>query len=333
MNEELRAIWQSFFNWVMGIGPRPENEVIPEEPPPDLPFTQRPKDKYSRFHEATLKERYSQWVEIHGLHIFSLLYAGLSILTCIVIVSLLLATVAELPPFGHERNPANNEVIRRYVEHGGHETGAQNIVAGLILDYRAFDTFGESAVLFTAAVSVLMLLGASRRNKTDDGASPHTDGAGRNFLQRGPPELSLHAVRRDDAILRSVATLAIPIILMMGCVVVINGHLSPGGGFSGGAILSTALILAANAYGFEKVHSFFSERTFIVSSSTALMIYALSKGYSFFTGANHIHSIIPKGTIGDILSAGLILPLNICVGLIVAGTLYGFYALFSEGDI
>ena len=333
MNEELSAIWQSFFNWVMGIGPRPENEVIPEEPPPDLPFTQRPKDKYSRFHEATLKERYSQWVEIHGLHIFSLLYAGMSVLTCIVIVSLLLATVAELPPFGHERNPANNEVIRRYVEHGGHETGAQNIVAGLILDYRAFDTFGESAVLFTAAVSVLMLLGASRRNKTDDGTPPHTDWAGRNFLQRGPPELSLHAVRRDDEILRSVATLAIPIILMMGCVVVINGHLSPGGGFSGGAILSTALILAANAYGFDKVHSFFSERTFIVSSSTALMIYALSKGYSFFTGANHIHSIIPKGTIGNILSAGLILPLNICVGLIVAGTLYGFYALFSEGDI
>lgn len=317
----------------MGNGPRPENEVIPPEPPPDLPFTQKPKDKYSRFHEATLKERYDQWLEIHGLHLFSVLYGSLSVLTCIVIVSLLLATVAELPPFGHERNPANNEVIRRYVEHGGHETGAQNIVAGLILDYRAFDTFGESAVLFTAAVSVLMLLGASRRNKFDDSKSPHADGAGMDFLQRGPPALRHHVFRNEDTILRGVANLSIPIILMMGCVVVINGHLSPGGGFSGGAILSTALILAANAYGFDKVHWFFNERTFIVSSSTALMIYALSKGYSFFTGANHIHSIIPKGTIGNILSGGLILPLNICVGLIVAGTLYGFYALFSEGDM
>ena len=327
MNEELCAIWQSFFNWVMGIGLRPENEVIPPEPPPDLPFSQKPKDKYSRFHEPTIRERYNQWLEIHGLHIFSMLYAGLSVLTCVVIVSLLLATVAELPPFGHERNPANNEVIRRYVEHGGHETGAQNIVAGLILDYRAFDTFGESAVLFTAAVSVLMLLGASRRNSNDE-SSPHSNGKAHDFLQRGPPSL-----KQDDTILRSVANLSIPVILMMGCVVVINGHLSPGGGFSGGAILSTALILAANAYGFGRVHEFFSERTFIVSSSTALMIYALSKGYSFFTGANHLHSIIPKGTIGNILSGGLILPLNICVGLIVAGTLYGFYALFSEGDI
>ncbi|MBQ3403101.1 MAG: hypothetical protein IJG65_07000 [Synergistaceae bacterium] len=333
MNEELRRIWQQFYDWVVGNGPRPENEVVPEEPPPDLPFAQKPKDKYSRFHEATLKERYNQWLEIHGLHLFSVLYSGLSVLTCLVIVSLLLATVAELPPFGDERNPAHNEVIRRYVEHGGHETGAQNIVAGLILDYRAFDTFGESAVLFTAAVSVLMLLGASRRNSLKDDPSPHSDGEGWDFLNRGPPALRHHVFRQDDAILRGVATLSIPVIIMMGCVVVINGHLSPGGGFSGGAILSTALILAANAYGFERVHSFFNERTFIVSSSTALMIYALSKGYSFFTGANHIHSIIPKGTVGDILSGGLILPLNICVGLIVAGTLYGFYALFSEGDM
>ena len=210
MNDEIKTIWRSFFNWVMGNGPRPENEVIPPEPPPDLPFSQKPKDGYSRFHEATLKERYTQWLEIHGLHMFSMLYSGLSVLTCIVIVSLLLATVAELPPFGDEKNPANNEVIRRYVEHGGRETGAQNIVAGLILDYRAFDTFGESAVLFTAAVSVLMVLGASRKS-----------------TQRH------HVFREDDAILRSVASLSIPAIILLGCVVVINGHLTPGGGFSG----------------------------------------------------------------------------------------------------
>ncbi|MBQ7150980.1 MAG: hypothetical protein IJR94_01845 [Synergistaceae bacterium] len=328
MSEELKAVWLRFFNWVVGNGPRPENEVMPPEPPPDLPFTQKPKDKYSRFHEATLKERYEQWLEIHGLHVFSNLYSGLSVLTCIVIVALLLATVAELPPFGHERNPANNEVIRRYVEHGGHETGAQNIVAGLILDYRAFDTFGESAVLFTAAVSVLMLLGKSRRNKLNDSPQPVAHEKGQDFLPLAPPLL-----RKDDAILRGVATLSIPAILMLGCVVVINGHLSPGGGFSGGAILSTALILAANAFGFERVREFFNERTFIISSSSALMIYACSKGYSFFTGANHFHSIIPKGTVGNILSGGLILPLNICVGLIVAGTLYSFYALFSNQEV
>ena len=317
MNRELKIIWKKFFDWVAGNGPRPENEVIPAEPPPDLPFSQKPDARYSRFHESTLKERYNQWLEIHGLHIFSVLYYGISVLTCAVIVCLLLMTVAELPPFGHERNPANNEVVRRYVEHGSHETGAQNIVAGLILDYRAFDTFGESSVLFTAACSVLMILGKSRRNRIKN-----------RPLKINPPAHPLN----NEPILNGVASLSIPAVLMLGCVVVINGHLTPGGGFSGGAILSTALILAANAYGPERVREFFNEKTFVTLSSSALMVYALSKGYSFFTGANHFHSIIPKGTVGNILSAGLILPLDICVGLIVSGTLYSFYSLFSKGD-
>ena len=328
MNEELRNIWLSFFNWVMGNGPRPENEVIAPELPPALPFTQRPDDKHSRFHEATLKERYAQWLEIHGLHLFSVIYSGLSVLTCIVIVSLLLATVSELPPFGHEHNAANNEVIQRYIKHGGQETGSQNIIAGIIFSYRAFDTFGESAVLFTAAVSVLMLLGVSRRNSLKDDKHPHSDASGRSFLQRAPP-----VPRLDDSILRAASSLAIPVILMMGCAVIINGHLSLGDGFSGGAIISTAFILAANAFGFERVHKFFNERTFIVLCTTAFLIYALSQVYTFFSGANQIYSFIPKGKLGDILSAGLTLPLNICVGVITACTFYGFYALFSEGDI
>lgn len=62
MNEEIKTIWKSFYDWVIGNGPGPENEVIPDEPHPDLLFTQRPKDKYSRFHEATLKGRYNQWL-------------------------------------------------------------------------------------------------------------------------------------------------------------------------------------------------------------------------------------------------------------------------------
>ena len=163
-----------------------------------------------------------------------------------------------------------------------------------------------------------MILGKSRRNRS----------------KSRPIKLNISTRNLgDEPILRGIASLSIPAILMLGCVVVINGHLTPGGGFSGGAILSTALILAANAYGSERVRAFFNERTFVVLSSTALMIYALSKGYSFFTGANHFHSIIPKGTVGNILSAGLILPLNICVGLIVAGTLYTFYSLFNKGDL
>ncbi len=51
---------------------------------------------------------------------------------------------------------------------------------------------------------------------------------------------------------------------------------------------------------------------------TSLTFYCLAKSYSFFTGANGLHSIISQGTPGDLISAGLILPLNIAVGFVVA---------------
>ncbi|MBQ9527764.1 MAG: hypothetical protein IJR68_09145 [Fretibacterium sp.] len=359
MIEKLTSLFKGFRDWVEGNGPRPENEGMPPEAPPPLPFTLKPPTAHSaRFHELTIRERRRLWLESYGGDLFSSLYVGIGILACVLFVFVLLAAVAELPPFGDPGNPANNEVVQRYVERGGRETGAQNIVAGMILDYRAFDTFGESVVLFTAAVCVLMLL-----STVADDSSSRT--APCRFVQNSgltalkpvqnsgltalkpvqnsgltalkPVQNSgltaLKPVQRDDAILRGVASLSIPIILLLGCAVVVEGHLSPGGGFSGGAILSAGLILCANAYGFDRVHRVFSERTFVMSSSGALLAYAVMKGWSFFSGANHIESGIPTGKVGNILSGGLILPLNICVGLVVAGTLYSFYALFSEGEI
>ena len=67
-------------------------------------------------------------------------------------------------------------------------------------------------------------------------------------------------------------------------------------------------------------------------SFAALSFYCLSKCYSFFTGANHLDSIIGPGTPGSIFSAGLILPLNVAVGFVVAFTMFGFYTLFRKGD-
>ena len=63
------------------------------------------------------------------------------------------------------------------------------------------------------------------------------------------------------------------------------------------------------------------------------MVYTLLKTYSFYTGANGIESVIPLGIPGMILSGGMILPLNICVGIVVACVMYAFYALFSKGGL
>ncbi len=250
------------------------------------------------------------------MRLFNKVYRIFSVLFCISLVLILLNGVAGLPPFGEASNPVNNEVSQRYIENGLQETGAINIVTGMILDYRAFDTLGESHVLFVAVCTVLILLRVDRKKK--DGSDPYeTDDRGHE--------------PKNDVILQTVARILVPPIVIFGIYVILAGHLGPGGGFSGGAVIGAGLILYLNAFGFAKTERFFTEKTFKKMSFGALACYAGAKSYSFFTGANDIHSIIPLGTPGHILSSGLILILNICVGIVVAGTMYTFYVMFRKG--
>lgn len=76
----------------------------------------------------------------------------------ILFISFLMIGLSEFPPFGQPGDVIYNEVTQRYLEKSIEETGAVNAVAGMILDYRAFDTFIESSVIFTGFVLVLMLL-------------------------------------------------------------------------------------------------------------------------------------------------------------------------------
>ena len=269
-----------------------------------------------------LLDKYKNWPKEHGVKIFGRLYALMAVVLCAVIIVTLLVTVSYLPEFGSPDNPNNNEVVEKYNKDGLHDTGATNNVAGMILDYRAFDTLGESHVLFVAAVCVMILL---RLEVGKDGTP--TD------KKRAEEENDRLYEPKNDKILQLSAKILVPVIIMYGIYVILNGHLSPGGGFSGGAIIGAGLILYVNAFGFEKAKRIMNRKNYAVISVVPLLFYACAKGYSFFTGANHLESGIPHGTPGAILSSGLILPLNICVGIVVACTMYHFYTLFRKGGM
>lgn len=249
--------------------------------------------------------------------LFQKFYKAAAFICCVTLTILLLVTVAYLPPAGSAENPANNEVAAKYIEDGLQDTGAVNIVTGMILDYRAFDTFGESNVLFIATCTVLILM---RNDKKKGKGSAEEEEKRDSFYEP-----------KNDKILQTVVMVLVPFIILFGVYIILNGHLSPGGGFSGGAIIGAGLILYLNAFGFEKTERFFTAKTYRCVSFCALSFYCLAKSYSFYTGAHHLESGIPLGTAGNILSSGLILPLNICVGLVVACTMYAFFALFRKG--
>ena len=248
--------------------------------------------------------------------IFHRIYVAAAILFCIILVSVLLVTVSCLPPTGSADNPDNNIVSERYIESGLQETGALNIVSGMILTYRAFDTFGETNVLFIATCCVMILL------MVDDAV-----------LKKQEVMNDRRFEPKNDAILQGTAFVLCPIIFIFGIYIILNGHLSPGGGFSGGAIMGAGLILYVASFGFKRTQRFFDEHVYKIAKITALCMYGLIGTYFYMTGANGIENHIPLGIPGHILSSGIILPINVCVGLEVACTMYAFYALFRRGGL
>jgi len=134
-------------------------------------------------------------------------------------------------------------------------------------------------------------------------------------------------------IMQAVVGLLIPFVMIFGIYILLNGHLTPGGGFSGGAILGAGLVLCAISYGPEKTRTFFTLKTFAVLCTASLGFYTVVKGFSFMMGAAGIPTGIPLGTPGNILSGGLILPLSISIGIVVACVVYSFFAIFSEGEV
>ena len=105
----------------------------------------RKKGIENRMYEAGIKKNIGRYERFKNVF---------SVVAAVFMIVLLLWTVYYLPAFGDPNAPENNEVTVRYIEQGLYETGAVNIVAGMILDYRAFDTFGESCVLFVASCCV-----------------------------------------------------------------------------------------------------------------------------------------------------------------------------------
>jgi multicomponent Na+:H+ antiporter subunit B len=74
-----------------------------------------------------------------------------------------------LPPFGSADTPIHKHVAPRYLADSIRETNVPNVVTSVLADYRGYDTLGETTVIFTAGIGVMLLLrGARRRGRTKE---------------------------------------------------------------------------------------------------------------------------------------------------------------------
>ena len=313
MNKKKTPL-QKFSDWFYGETD-PFIEAMPvkeqEEHVVDQAVQKEYEEERTRMHDRVFDISHTKFQQI-----FKKSYKYLGALLCLAMIYILLLAVSFLPKVGNASNPDNNEVSRVYIENGIQDTGAVNVVAGMILSYRAFDTFSETNVLFIATFCVMILLMLDEKKLHSSTISND------RFYEP-----------KNDVILQKVAMILVPIIFMFGIYIMLNGHISPGGGFSGGAVLGAGMILYVNAFGFKKTQKFFNETIYKVIKVGALCLYGVMITYFYVMGANGLDNHIPLGIPGHILSAGLILPINVLVGMEVACTMYAFYALFRRGGL
>ena len=218
----------------------------------------------------------------------------------------LVVAVGDLEPFGHYPGPYG-DVLAKVVP-GERHTG--QLVAATVLDYRGFDTLGEELILFTAACGCVALLRLRRRERSEQASAP----------ERPAPSLAS----------RALGGALVGPVLVLSAYIVIHGHLTPGGGFSGGVIGAGALLLAYAAG--QRVRLRRVGSIAMLEASEAIGaggFVALALGGLIAVGAT-LQNFLPLGTSGMLLSAGTLPVGNLAIGIEVAGAVALIVAEFLE---
>jgi len=170
------------------------------------------------------------------------------------------------------------------------ETGAVNVVSAIYLNTRLFDTVLEVLVFAVAVLGVHFYL-----------------------TTRGRPE-PVESIP-ESSVVRIAANLLLPLILLVSIYIVLHGHISPGGGFSGGVIAGTGLLLTAIALGTRTVAARFGPHLLERLEWGALLGILLLAAIPALLARPPLSDLLPPGTPGRIASGGSILLYNGLIGV------------------
>jgi len=137
-----------------------------------------------------------------------------------------------------------------------------------------------------------------------------------------------------STIVKKVTQLIAGLIFMYGIYIILHGHLTPGGGFAGGAIIAGAFILQILAFGTSSLNLKKEVAGTSNTESIAILMVVLLAIMALFLGAGvFFTNYLPKGTAGELVSAGVIPLYNIFIGIEVAGailTIFLALVIFKE---
>jgi len=124
-----------------------------------------------------------------------------------------------------------------------------------------------------------------------------------------------------------------PFVLVFGFYIVIHGHLTPGGGFQGGAVIATAFVLLIVAHSRGTIRKRMSPRFMKNTETLGLLLFLLTAFIALVAGLTFFGNwLVNTGTLfgtpvafginpGDLNTGGVIPIMNVAVGLEVLGAM------------
>jgi multicomponent Na+:H+ antiporter subunit B len=212
-----------------------------------------------------------------------------------------------MPEFGAHPLPYGDAINRSAPA----ERHVSNMVSAVNFDYRAFDTLGEEFMLVCAVTGAVVLLRGSRGEALT--AQP-----GR--LHERPLE------PRSDAVVL-VCRFAAPVVVLFGIYVALHAMVTPGGGFQGGAIVASGILLLYLGDGYRRWRQLVRSRRLDAGEGGGALVFALAGLLPLLIGARFLQNVLPYGQFADLLSGGLMQVINAGVALAVTA---GFLLLFLE---
>ncbi len=192
-------------------------------------------------------------------------------------------------------NIKKGSVSEHYIEKGINENRGSNLVTSIVVNYRGFDTLGEVTVLFLAATGLSFLLFSCKCRREFDKVI-------------------------SSLVLRTATSTLYPLILLFGAYIFIHGHLTPGGGFQGGAVIASGVMLLFMSFrNFNINHRELST----IESLAGISFVALGLAGLIVSNSFLANKLLPLGNWNALFSAGVIPLIYIAVGFKVGSELSG----------
>jgi len=195
----------------------------------------------------------------------------LALVVVVITGALLIYGTLDMPYFGSADAPIHGHVAPRYINDSMQEIGVPNIVTSVLASYRAFDTFGEVVVIFTAGIGVLTLLSVVRLPEDVTKSYSLND-----------------SMYEQQLILRIVTKMLIPFILLFALYVQFHGEYGPGGGFQAGVIFAAAIILYAMLFGLRTSRRVINQPFIQLAAAMGVLFYGSIGLVSLLNGGNFL---------------------------------------------